>query len=366
MGVDSIKDTQIRRSVLVGVTSNYACKLINLGVWFFLTPFLLRHLGASAYGLWVLVTSVAAYGGLLEFGIGAGVAKYVAELRARGELDRARQLVATALWLYTASGLLVLALSVALAPAFPPLFNIPPDQQSVASWLVVLSGSVLAVSFPCYASIAVLRGLQRFELTNLIGTLGMVLMASGTVAALYLGWGLVGVVAVNIPVTLVVQIPAIWMVHRIAPELGFGWRGASRDLVRTVAAFSSSLFVINIANQVQLKTDEIVIGLFLPLLSRLTPYALSRRLSEIPQALSEQFVIVLLPLSSQLDAERDRARLRSIYLAGTRMALASSVALGCGIAVLAGAFMALWVGAEYASYTYLVVVLLGAGLMVTS
>ena len=63
MGVDSIKDTQIRRSVLVGVTSNYAGKLINLGVWFFLTPFLLRHLGASAYGLWVLVTSVAAYGG---------------------------------------------------------------------------------------------------------------------------------------------------------------------------------------------------------------------------------------------------------------------------------------------------------------
>jgi len=350
------ESTAIHRHVVLSTLSNYAAKVLMLGTWFFLTPFLLHQLGQSAYGLWVLVGSVVAYGSLLDFGIAPAVTKYVAEYQARGQIELARSLVATALCLYTGVGLAAVALSALLAPIFPRLFAIPPDQQATAVWLVLLSGLGLGVALPCATTSAVLSGLQRFDLNNLIGIAGMALFTTATVTVLLLGGGLLGMVAVNIPITLIMQIPAVWLIHRIAPELHFGWAGASRKLMRTVVSFSSALFVVNIAGQLQTKTDEIVIGASLPIAS-VTPYAIARRLSEIPQLLTDQFLRVLMPLASQLNAVEDDSRLRGLYLTSTRLTLALDVPLVCGLIVLSGPFLTVWVGAEYAGVAYLVTIL---------
>src|SRR6266851_4694630 len=97
MVADPAKRAVIGRRVLLSTLSNYAAKVFTLAVWFFLTPFLVHQLGDSAYGLWVLVGSITAYGSLLDFGIAPAVTKYVAEYHARGQLDLAHSLVATAL-----------------------------------------------------------------------------------------------------------------------------------------------------------------------------------------------------------------------------------------------------------------------------
>ena len=86
------KDGAIRRRVMVGTASNYAGQIIAFASLFFLTPFILRHLGAATYGLWVLVSSIVAYGSVLDLGVWGAIIKYVAEYRARGEADTARAL----------------------------------------------------------------------------------------------------------------------------------------------------------------------------------------------------------------------------------------------------------------------------------
>ena len=94
--------------------------------------------------------------------------------------------------------------------------------------------------------------------------------------------------------------------------------------MRTVASFSSALFFVNAAERVNTKTDEFVIGGFLPV-ARIAPYSVARRLSELPQILTLQFINVLLPLASELDAEGDRQRLRALYVAATRLALVAYI-----------------------------------------
>ncbi len=365
MAADRAPGTVIARRVFISTLSNYIAKVYTLGIWFFLTPFLLRELGASDYGLYVLVGSVVTYGALLDFGIAAAVSKYVAEYHARGEVQAAGHLIATALWLYSGLGAIAILASAVLAPLFPVLFNVPPEQHAVAGWLVLLSGLNLGISLPCALPQAVLRGLQRFDLTNTIGILGMTLFTLATVGVVLQGWGLLGMMAVSLPVTLVIQIPSIWLVRRVVPELHWGWGGANRRLVRTVTSFSWALFVINLSGQIQTKTDEIVIGVMLPV-ANVTPYSIARRLSELPQILTDQFMKVLLPLASQLYAQSDHSRLRALYLTSTRLTLAIFVPFASGIIILAPPFLAVWVGAVYADYAYLVVILTIASLINTS
>ncbi len=358
---DAAKDAFLRRRVIVNTASNYLAKILTLGVWFFLTPFLLHQLGASDYGLWILIGSITAYGSLLDFGIAPAVTKYVAQFNAEERIEKARSLVATTLWVYIGLGILAILLSAVLAPIIPRLLNIQADQQGKASWLMLLSGLSLGVSLPSATSIAVLRGLHRFDLSNMVGIFGMTLFTIATVSVLLLGGGLLGMVAVGIPVTLVTQIPAIWLIRNTAPKLKFGLRQTDRGLLRTLISFSSPLFVMNVAGQLQTKTDEITIGVFMPI-ANVTPYSIARRLSEMPQLLSEQLMKVIMPLASQLDAEDDRVRLRTLYLASTRLTLAIFLPLAVGVIILAQPFLKAWVGAPYDQYTYLVVILTLASL----
>ena len=305
-----------------------------------------------------------AYGSLLDFGIANAITKYVAEYQARGDFDQARSLIATALWLYTIVGLAAIILGAVFAPVFPYLFNVPIEQRLTFSWLVFLSGIGLGISLPGAAPIAVLRGLQRFDVINLISISGMLLFGGSTVLVLQWGGGPIGLAAVNILVNLVMQIPAVWLIRRNAGQLHFGWSGAKRSHIRTVASFSSALFVINIAGQLQAKTDEIVVGAFLTV-GNVTPYSIAHRLSELPQMLTEQFMKVLMPLASKLHSENDQGRLRQLYLVSTRLTLASFLPLGLGVTILAKPFLSAWVGEVYAPYAGLVLLLIGASLFDT-
>src|SRR6187549_4061724 len=96
---NAASNDMIRSRALRNTASNYIGKVLTLGIFFFLTPFILHQLGPTTYGLWILIGSVVGYGALLDFGIASAVTKYVAEYRARGEVANAQSLVATTLWL---------------------------------------------------------------------------------------------------------------------------------------------------------------------------------------------------------------------------------------------------------------------------
>jgi O-antigen/teichoic acid export membrane protein len=359
------KDRQLRRRALFSTASNYVGQLVTFITGFALTPFILHQLGRSEYGLWLLVGSVIAYGSLFDFGITGALTKYVAEYQARGDLNEARRIIATALTIYSILGLALMALVFLAAPLFPRLFNVPPEESELAVRLVMLMGVGLGVSIPSGTTYAVLRGLQRFGSINLITAGGTLLTALATVLVLLLGGGLLEMVAVNIPLSLAMQIPAVLLIKRASPGLKLGWRGASRTWVRRVFLYSSSTMAIHTAGQLRNKTDEIVIGAFMPV-SAVTPYGLARRLSEAAQLLTHQFIRIILPMASQLEAEQDLRRLKALYLAGTRLSLVIFLPIGLSIVLLAEPLLVAWVGAEYGQYAYLVWVLVGAGFVFVS
>lgn len=359
------RDKAIRQRVLVGTVSNYAGQLIAFAALFFLTPFILRQLGATVYGLWALISSIVAYGSLLDFGIWGAIIKYVAQYRAQNQIEEAHRLITTAILLYTLLGLAAVALAAAVAPLFPLLFNLPADQRPTAIWLVILMGAGVGITLPAMTPLAILRGLQRYDLVNLVDVIGIAYTTIATVAVLLLGGGVIGLVLVNISGVLVIMLPAAWLVRRVAPDLRFGWPLAGRPNragIKTVLGYSWPLFIRDVAGRLQTRTDEITIGAFL-LITAVTPYNIARRLSEVTFILTKQFMKVLLPLASELHAEQDLARLRLLYTAGTRLTLAISIAIGGCLILLARPLLTIWVGPEYASAAPLVALLTLASIL---
>ena len=87
--------------------------------------------------------------------------------------------------------------------------------------------------------------------------------------------GVIGLAVVGIIITLLIQMLNIWLIYQIAPELRFGWHAGSRSHIRTLASYSSALFVMSLGGYLESRSDEIVIGGFLPVAS-VTPYNLAQ------------------------------------------------------------------------------------------
>jgi O-antigen/teichoic acid export membrane protein len=198
------------------------------------------------------------------------------------------------------------------------------------------------VQLPSNCAIAVLRGLNRYDLMNVIGSLAIVSIGVGIAVVLALSGKVLAITVLAIPLTLVWIPLTIWLIHRNAPELRVGLRGARRVHARRVLLFGSALFGIQSAQVVKLQSDEIVIGAALPV-ANVFPYSVARRLSTLPSQLTNQFVVVLLPMASRLHAEGDAELLREIYLAGLRLTLALFAIIGGALIVFAHPFLLAWI-----------------------
>jgi O-antigen/teichoic acid export membrane protein len=347
------------RRVVRAAASNMAGRFVSILVWFLLTPFVLHAVGPVAYGLWVLVTSLVSYGFLLDLGVSATLTKYVAEHVSRGEFESTQRYVATAVRLQTLLGGLVFLLALLLGVLLPAVLTVDADLRRELPTLVILMGATVGLSLASSPQTAVLRGIQRFDLANVLVVTNTLLTAAGIVVALRAGAGLIGIVAVTIPATVLTSALGIALVARTAPSIRITWRGGSRWHGRRILRFSSPIFAVQIAGVLQTRTDEFVIAALLSVGS-VTPYALARRLSEIPQIVGEQALKVLLPISSELEASHEPERVKAAFVTGTRIALALVAPMGLVIVCLADEILAAWVGPAYANPGPVVAILVAA------
>ena len=348
--------------LLRNVTSNYVAQLVSLATIFFLTPFVLGHLGRAGYGLWALTLAIVGYGVLLDLGLTGAAVKYTADLHARGEYEEANRVIATILTLYTGLGAAFVAVAGVLALVVPRVIEIPAEFEAEAPWLILVAGIGAGAALPCATALSVLRGLQRFDVASAIAIAATLLGALATVLVLELGGGLLGLAVVNAVTTPLMQIPVLLALRRIEPRLRVGWRSARRSEARRVFSFSSYVAVIQFSGLLTARTDPIVIGAALRVAS-VTPYALAQRLAQVVTLMTTQFVRVTFPFASERAALGDERALRRVFVGGTRVTIAVALPLTLALGIAGGDVLALWVGEEYREYAYLVTILAVNGLL---
>ncbi|MGD0907564.1 MAG: hypothetical protein ABSA96_08275, partial [Candidatus Acidiferrales bacterium] len=65
------------------VLANWGGSISYMLIAFFLSPFIVHHLGTSRYGVWVLIVSFTGYLGLLDLGVRGTINYYVARFHAQ-------------------------------------------------------------------------------------------------------------------------------------------------------------------------------------------------------------------------------------------------------------------------------------------
>ncbi|MEG1701235.1 MAG: oligosaccharide flippase family protein, partial [Alistipes sp.] len=133
-----------------GAVLNYVVLGLNTAVGLAYTPYMLRMLGQSEYGLYALAASVIAYLTILDCGFGNAIIRYTAKYRAEGKTEEQYSLFGLFTALYTVIGVLTLAAGAVLFFNVDSIFG---DTLTVlelerARTILLLMILNLAVTFP--------------------------------------------------------------------------------------------------------------------------------------------------------------------------------------------------------------------------
>ncbi len=347
----------LKTRAFINIASSWGGLGTSIAVGFFLSPFILHHLGDDAFGLWILIYSFTGYYGIFDFGIRSSLVRYVSKFQATGDKEDLARLVNTNLFIYSCIGLVLVVPTVIGSFYVDRLFRIPPAFLRDARLLFLIVGFSLALGFPMGIADGILEGMQRFYLTNWTNTVGMLTRAVLIVYVLRRGFGLLSVALITVTLPLITSAIRGVMAQRLL-VLPFGWKYVSRDSLRQVAKYSSVTFILIVAGRLRFKTDAVIIGTFLSA-AAVTHFSIGARLVDYAGETVSSLAQIFTPMSSHFHTIGDYAQLRRIFITGNRACALVMLPMTVTMIVMGKSVIEAWVGPRYvSSYIVLLIVLI--------
>ena len=349
-----------RRSVLGNAAWNWAGMAVNMAAGFATAPFLVRRLGETNYGLWIVLASFTSYFGMLDLGVRGAVGRQVAYRRAQGDRAGVNATLSTALAILGAAGLLALLGSVGASLAVTRLFEIPPDQVGAARLSLLLIGVNLALWLPLNVFDATLWAYQRFDLLNIIDVAAVAVRTALTFALIGRGHGIVTLAWLNLITLAGAQAAkgavSVWLDPTLRATLGGVGRAAARDLM----GYGVWYFLISASRTLTTQASPLVIGARLGI-GLVTPFSLATRLVGYAGALIVAGSGVLTPVATAMHAEGGVDRQRRLMVQGGRCCLSLSLYFVGLFALLGRPLIAAWMGPTLAASSAPLLAILALG-----
>src|SRR5712671_2477628 len=347
----------LKSRALKNVGSSWAGLAVNIAVGFFLSPFILHHLGDEAFGLWVLIFSLTGYYGIFDFGIRSSLVRYVSKFQATGDKEQLARLVNTSLFTYTCLGVILVVPTILGSLYVDRLFHLPANSSGDARILFMMVGCSLSIGFPLGISGGILEGLQQFYLMNWTNVVSTVARALLIILVLRRGFGLLSVAFITVSLPLITSaIRAVIAQQLLA--IPYGWKYVDRESLRQVASYGSVTFMIIVAARLRFKTDAVIIGTFLSA-AAITHFSIGARLVDYAGETVSSLAQIFTPMSSHFHATGDFVRLRKIFISGNRACALVMFPMTVALIVMGKSLIEVWVGPRYvSSYIVLLIVLI--------
>lgn len=331
--------------------------LVLLGVA--ITPYVVHTLSVDVYGLFALLLAFTAYFAMLDLGFGFATTKYVAEYRARGDVDAVQRIASTSLTVYLVLALLGGVGLAALSPLLIQVLSIPDELYSLAQTAFLVASLAFSLTMVLQALQAFPNALQRMDLTTRRTLVFATASSGGIVGVLALGRGLLAVLVVQAVVNGAAVVAFYVLARRLMPEISLR-PGFDRATFRMLSRFSVLKFANNVSTNTVMQIDKVLVGAMLTIGAvgfYVVPLQLAQRLTTAVSAVS----IAFLPAASALHGRADRARLDELYLRATKVVALLGLPLASLLVVFAHPILQYWIDEDFANHSALVLQVLAVG-----
>lgn len=330
----------------LNVMMNWIAVAVGMVVPFFLTPFVIRSLGITAYGIWILAVSTVSYLNILDMGLRSAVIRFVSKAEAQRKPEDATRAVGAALWVRVLIAAGVAVLSLILALVFPHLFKIPADLQRAGQITVMMCALGVAITLISGMFGAVLSATNRFDVLSSISAVQTLARAGGVILILSSGHGLVTLAYWEVAVALLGGLATCGAALKIFPPCRVRLVRPDMAILKMIWSYSFTTFIFMIATQIIMNTDNMVIGAFLSV-GMVAFYSIGGSLMQYSGQVVFAVSTTFTPMASSLEAAGKSVELRRLLLRGTQGTLGLALPISLALVLRGKTFIGLWMGPQY-------------------
>ncbi len=313
------------------------------------TPLLLHQMGTANYGLWTISLSAFGLLGVLELGLGKGLAKFVAEYGSTNDTNALSATATLSFLVCTGMGVLLTAPLFLSAHWLARLFASSDVSLSQAADVIKLVALGLIPLLLTSAGLGVAMGVQRFEIPMVASLAQSGLTVITALAVSYLGGSVTDVVISSLCVLWAVALPIVAIGIRLL--LGLGARPLlSLAYLKPTLSFMTLTGLSGLGQVLFSSVDRIAVGAVLDL-KAVTYYAVSIGVANKLLLLADVATAPLTPASSA-ELGIGRPDIVSDYLKrATKLVAVVCWTTAAVMLLLSGPFLRLWLGPDFASHS---------------
>lgn len=333
-----------------GVVLNYVVIFLNTVVGLLYTPYMLRMMGQSEYGLYSLVASVIAYLTVLDLGFGNAIVRYTAKFRAEKKTEEQYEMFGMFFLLYLVIGIVAFGIGLGLYFNVDTLFGntmtaVELDRARIMMLLLVAN---LAFTFPMSIWGSIIQAYEDFVFQKSLNIFRIILNTAVMICLLHFGYKAVAMVVVqtifNI-LTLVVNF--IYCRRKLNIHIYFRFKHFHWGFLKEVAIYSFWIFLNAIMDRVYWSTGQFVLGAMVGT-AAVAVFAIAIQLEGMYMQFSTAISSVFLPkVTAMVATNRSRKEISGLFIRTGRIQYIVLAYILSGFIIFGRQFIELWAGAGY-------------------
>ena len=333
-----------------GVVLNYVVIILNTVVGLLYTPYMLRMMGQSEYGLYSLVASVIAYLTVLDLGFGNAIVRYTAKFRAEKKTEEQYEMFGMFFLLYLVIGIIAFGIGLGLYFNVGTLFGdtmtaVELDRARIMMLLLVAN---LAFTFPMSIWGSIIQAYEDFVFQKSLNIFRIILNTAVMICLLHFGYKAVAMVVVQtIFNVLTLVLNFIYCRRKLNIHIYFRFKHFHWGFLKEVAIYSFWIFLNAIMDRVYWSTGQFVLGAMVGT-AAVAVFAIAIQLEGMYMQFSTAISSVFLPkVTAMVATNRSRKEISDLFIRTGRMQYIVLAYILSGFIIFGRQFIELWAGADY-------------------
>lgn len=308
------------------------------------TPFLLKMMGQSEYGLYALAASIVAYLSVIDFGFGNATTRYTALYNSKGEIDKLPSLWGMMISVYGIISLISITLGLLLVANTDEIFagTMTVEELDRMRILILLMTINVTFSFPLSVFESIVVAFERFKFQRGLQILRTLLQPLIMIPLLFIGYKSIALVVLITILNLLYLITNLWYCFsKIKIKIEF--KPLQSSIFREILQYSFWIFLIMVVDRLYWSSGQIILGKIVGT-SAVAVFAVGIQFKNYMSSFSTAISGVFLPKMTSIDS---KAEIDSYFIKiGRVQFVIISFVLSCFM-LFGKMFIILWAGVEY-------------------
>lgn len=328
-----------------GAILSYVAIVFNIAISFFYTPWMIKQIGLSDYGLYNLALSFISYF-VLDFGLNQAVQRFIAKYRAENDELMVSKMIGITTRVYLIIDSVIFAILLILYFFLEGIFTgLTPVEIERLKVLYAIAGICSVLSFMFRPMAGVMMAYEYFveeKILELINRVGAVLLIC---IALLLGADVFALVLVNGIVSVLTSFFK-FIVFKRKSKLKILWSYFDKNQLKAIFSFSLWTMGTGLAQRMRITIIPTILGI-LSNSHEIAIFALYMSLDAMFYSFTSAMNGLFMPKVARAVVSEDREAISELMIKVGRLQLYIITLLFTGFCVFGSQFIHLWVGDEF-------------------